>query len=621
MKKYYSLLLAVIMLLSMVASPFSAFADDNVENALGQSISFDNEYFSSSDTDSIKASKVYTYKGTKYYSEGRELYTQIRDKIDRQEKSFVVHYFSTTQIHPNTIFGVSSWRNNTINLVVNIFMGATDYRLSVSCTDGDYSRWNVDNFMVSDFTVKNNKSKKYCYSFKLSLNYRYDKNQETALTGVISSIVNTVRAQNYSDYQALSYIHDYICDSTTYNYNAVRFPDSYSSSFSAYGALVEGRCVCQGYALAFYRICKELGYDVRFVASDPEIGQHAWNLIGVDGKYYFVDLTWDDGYKDGAKEGNPYSYFLVDYDTLRADDKGSYAHTLYTSLFGDSYFRYNYLDKLSQTTYDSSAYNLLSKSKISLPAVDYEYTGSGICPQVYVTDEFGNALVENVDYTLSYCDNTKCGLGIVHINGIGTYAGMHSQRSFNIKPAKAKTAAVKKSTVSDTGLTLSFDNVGATGYTVQMYKDGKWKTLDKSYSTTYKLKNLSPAKTYKLRVRAFESINRNTYNGAYSSAFTVCTAPKKVDLLSISPNGKAFTLKWKKVTADGYQIQYSNAKSMKKAKSLKVKSKKAVSKTVKGLKGGKAYYVRVRAYKTMKNGAGKTVYYYGKWSSKKVVHL
>ncbi len=55
----------------------------------------------------------------------------------------------------------------------------------------------------------------------------------------------------------------------------------------------------------------------------------------------------------------------------------------------------------------------------------------------------------------------------------------------------------------------------------------------------------------------------------------------------------------------GYKIQYSTSKKFTKktTKTVKVKTKKALSKTVKGLKSGKKYYVRVRAYKGKSNSA------------------
>ncbi len=81
---------------------------------------------------------------------------------------------------------------------------------------------------------------------------------------------------------------------------------------------------------------------------------------------------------------------------------------------------------------------------------------------------------------------------------------------------------------------------------------------------------------------------------------------------------KTLALKWKKnPTADGYEVQYALNKKFTKSKKTKVvKSAKKTSLTIKKLKKGKTYYVRVRAY--VLDGNKKV---YGKWSSKKKIKI
>lgn len=75
---------------------------------------------------------------------------------------------------------------------------------------------------------------------------------------------------------------------------------------------------------------------------------------------------------------------------------------------------------------------------------------------------------------------------------------------------------------------------------------------------------------------------------------------------------KKLTLKWKKVAdASGYEVQVSQKKNFKGAKKISVKKSKK-SHTIKKLKSGKVYYVRIRAYTKVN---GKKVY--GKWVTAK----
>ena len=93
---------------------------------------------------------------------------------------------------------------------------------------------------------------------------------------------------------------------------------------------------------------------------------------------------------------------------------------------------------------------------------------------------------------------------------------------------------------------------------------------------------------------------------------------KSTKILKLTARKKAFIVKWKKVSASGYQIQYSTKKSFSKKyrRTITVKSSKKVSYTVKKLKSKKKYYVRVRTYKL----SGKK-HVYSKWSSVRSVRV
>ena len=55
----------------------------------------------------------------------------------------------------------------------------------------------------------------------------------------------------------------------------------------------------------------------------------------------------------------------------------------------------------------------------------------------------------------------------------------------------------------------------------------------------------------------------------------------------------------------GYELQYSLKNNFKGKKSVKIKSKKTLNKTIKNLKSNKKYYIRIRAYKLVD---GKKIY-------------
>ena len=104
------------------------------------------------------------------------------------------------------------------------------------------------------------------------------------------------------------------------------------------------------------------------------------------------------------------------------------------------------------------------------------------------------------------------------------------------------------------------------------------------------------------------------YSGTITKTFKV--NPKGTALKKITPKKKAIVIKWKKNAkqTSGYEIEYSLKKSFKKADTIKVKNNKITSKKIKRLKSKKTYYVRIRAYQTVK---GKKLY--SDWSKAKTV--
>lgn len=99
-----------------------------------------------------------------------------------------------------------------------------------------------------------------------------------------------------------------------------------------------------------------------------------------------------------------------------------------------------------------------------------------------------------------------------------------------------------------------------------------------------------------------------------STCTITVTKPKvaKVRITSVKAGKRQLKVKWKKVTAAGYQVQYSRKKNFSSKRILTVNGRKKAQKKITKLRSGRRYYVRVRAYKTI-NGQK----YYGKWSTVK----
>lgn len=88
---------------------------------------------------------------------------------------------------------------------------------------------------------------------------------------------------------------------------------------TVYGALVEAKGVCEAYSRAYKYILDDLGIENILVTgtavnSTGVSEEHMWNYVKVNGKWYAVDVTWDDPIVVGGgtlSEETKHKYFLV----------------------------------------------------------------------------------------------------------------------------------------------------------------------------------------------------------------------------------------------------------------------------------------------------------------------
>lgn len=120
----------------------------------------------------------------------------------------------------------------------------------------------------------------------------------------ISEIISEIITPGMTELEKELAINRYLCDTCTYDDDALanaeqnnyrHVDEEFNDSFTAYGALINGRCVCAGYAAAFKLLADAAGLDSIVVTGTLEgTLPHAWNKVRIDGDWEIVDVTNND---------------------------------------------------------------------------------------------------------------------------------------------------------------------------------------------------------------------------------------------------------------------------------------------------------------------------------------
>lgn len=150
-------------------------------------------------------------------------------------------------------------------------------------------------------------------------------------------------------------------------------------------------------------------------------------------------------------------------------------------------------------------------------------------------------------------------------------------------------------------VTLSWNrNATAGGYIIQQYVSGKWvqkAKLSDNSSVKYTVSGLTPATSYRFRIRAYKTIGVNTVYSGYTSHTTLSSPVNISGLVCTARTYNSITLGWNRnSTATGYKLeQYKNRKWVQIAL---IKSNKTTFYKVTGLTAATGYKFRIRAYKS-----------------------
>ncbi|MDR2590445.1 MAG: hypothetical protein LBC71_05620 [Oscillospiraceae bacterium] len=105
---------------------------------------------------------------------------------------------------------------------------------------------------------------------------------------------NAERAVGDTDAEILLSLVENLMASTSFDIgaaSAISVHGAQNFAATAFGALVQGNAVGEGFAMAFKALCDELGFNSIVVLGGLNDLVHAWNIIYLEGDYYHIDVS------------------------------------------------------------------------------------------------------------------------------------------------------------------------------------------------------------------------------------------------------------------------------------------------------------------------------------------
>ena len=148
------------------------------------------------------------------------------------------------------------------------------------------------------------------FSGRYSVDYETAKQRYIRIQKAVTEILSGI-SDSADQYEKVKYVYDTVIRETDYQLDS-------ADNQNIYSVFVNHLSVCQGYAKATQYLLNRLGMECALVLGQVQTGEgHAWNLVNIDGSYYYVDTTWGDvSYKseeDSVEEQHTMPEINYDY--------------------------------------------------------------------------------------------------------------------------------------------------------------------------------------------------------------------------------------------------------------------------------------------------------------------
>jgi len=446
-----------------------------------------------------------------YYKTVKEAGTVLREGMKAREKTIQIGYTTKKKLN---------------NSIMNEFMEEALKHTGVP-TEGDYLKAHYLSYQASaKGTVQ---SGVYNWVFTYTVKYRTTADQEKATDKKVDEILKELKLDGKDTYSKIKLIYDYMSKNITYDWQNANKSDKLKHS--AYAAAVKKKCVCQGYCSLLYRLLLENGIDNRIITGTSDGKAHGWNIVKIDGKYYYLDVTFD------SASGAYHEWFLKGSDNFKNHKaKDEYTTSAFKKNYPLSKKQYVYSkahDHECKTTVTKATLKKDGKivkkciicdkvisskvvakvATVKLSSSVYTYNNKTYKPNVTVKGKDGKVLKQGTDYKVTYAAGRKnVGKYTVKITLNGNYSGSKNLY-FEIRPMGSEVTNVK---AESKGFTVKYREISTqiSGYEIQYsaagnFENAKSALVKNNKTVSVKIKGQKANKKYFVRIRTYKTVESN----------------------------------------------------------------------------------------------------------------
>jgi hypothetical protein len=270
--------------------------------------------------------------------------------------------------------------------------------------------FNVYSYSYFDYSTNPENPDLLAY-VKLNIEYYFNEAQRAALNSKVDTVIRDIITGGMSEYDKVAAVHDYVVKNT-------EFQNFFSSAdghiFTAYGALVDGHSLSQGYAEAVNLLLNKAGVPSRVVEGESYSyntwSTSAWNIVKIDGKYYHVDAAFDDQYEQGGLQSVRHEYLNI------TDKEISYSHRWNTAEYPQcTETEHNYYNINGLIAENMADYELRTQKDFQNKLPEIQYKIKNFTAEELL--DISKIIFKNPE-VLSYSSDTNYNMGVIRIYDI-----------------------------------------------------------------------------------------------------------------------------------------------------------------------------------------------------------